>query len=130
MSNIRQLITTLFTLTLLVTSPNLLASSTTDKPSNSDKMQKDIKISKEKLSKKTKKKTLKYSSVNINSANEKELMLSLKGIGKKKAKAIIDYRKKHGQFKTVEDLTKVKGIGEKLIEKNKQRIRFEGKNVL
>ena len=130
MSNIRQLITTLFTLTLLVTSPNLLASSTTDRSSNSDKMQKDIKISKEKLSKKTKKKTLKYSSVNINSANEKELMLSLKGIGKKKAKAIIDYRKKHGQFKTVEDLAKVKGIGEKLIEKNKQRIRFEGKNVL
>ncbi len=130
MSNIRQLITTLFTITLLVTSPNLLASSTTDKPSNSDKMQKDIKISKEKLSKKTKKKTLKYSSVNINSANEKELMLSLKGIGKKKAKAIIDYRKKHGQFKTVEDLAKVKGIGKKLIEKNKQRIRFEGKNVL
>lgn len=130
MSNIRQLITTLFTLTLLVTSPNLLASSTTDKSSNSDKMQKDIKISKEKLSKKTKKKTLKYSSVNINSANEKELMLSLKGIGKKKAKAIIDYRKKHGQFKTVEDLAKVKGIGKKLIEKNKQRIRFEGKNVL
>ena len=130
MSNIRQLITTLFTLTLLVTSPNLLASSATDKSSNSDKMQKDIKISKEKLSKKTKKKTLKYSSVNINSANEKELMLSLKGIGKKKAKAIIEYRKQHGQFKTVEDLTKVKGIGEKLIEKNKQRIRFEGKNVL
>ncbi|WP_435274438.1 ComEA family DNA-binding protein [Psychrobium sp. nBUS_13] len=130
MSNIRQLITTLFTLTLLVTSPNLLASSTTDKSSNSDKIQKDIEISKEKLSKKTKKKTLKYSSVNINSANEKELMLSLKGIGKKKAKAIIDYRKKHGQFKTVEDLAKVKGIGKKLIEKNKQRIRFEGKNVL
>ena len=130
MSNIRQLITTLFTLTLLVTSPNLLASSTIDQPSNSDKMQKDTENSKEKLSKKTKKKTLKYSSVNINSANEKELMLSLKGIGKKKAKAIIDYRKKHGQFKTVEDLAKVKGIGKKLIEKNKQRIRFEGKNVL
>ncbi|WP_150138719.1 ComEA family DNA-binding protein [Candidatus Enterovibrio escicola] len=130
MSNIRQLITTLFTLTLLVTSPNLLASPTIDQSSNSDKMQKDTENSKEKLSKKTKKQTLKYSSVNINSASEKELMLSLKGIGKKKAKAIIDYRKKHGQFKAVEDLIKVKGIGEKLIEKNKQRIRFEGKNVL
>ena len=130
MSNIRQLITTLFTLTLLVTSPNLLASPTIDQSSNSDKMQKDTENSKEKLSKKTKKQTLKYSSVNINSASEKELMLSLKGIGKKKAKAIIDYRKKHGQFKAVEDLTKVKGIGEKLIEKNKQRIRLEGKNVL
>lgn len=130
MSNIRQLITTLFTLTLLVTSPNLLASPTIDQSTNSDKMQKDTENSKEKLSKKTKKQTLKYSSVNINSASEKELMLSLKGIGKKKAKAIIDYRKKHGQFKAVEDLIKVKGIGEKLIEKNKQRIRFEGKNVL
>jgi len=130
MSNTRQTIITLFTFALLVTSPNLHASSTTDKSSKSEKVTKEVKMSKEKLSKKSKKQTLKYSSVNINSANEKELMLSLKGIGKKKATAIVDYRKKHGQFKTVEDLTKVKGIGKKLVKKNTKRIRLTGKSVL
>lgn len=130
MSNTRQAIITLFTFVLLVTSPNLHASTTSDKSSKSEKVAKEAKMGNEKLSKKSKKQTLKYSSVNINSANEKELMLSLKGIGKKKAKAIVDYRKKHGQFKTVEDLTKVKGIGKKLVKKNTKRIRLKGKNVL
>lgn len=130
MSNTRQLIIALFTLTLLVASPNLLASSTSNKSSNSDKLEKETQASKEQLSAKTKKQALKYSSVNINSATEKEIVLSLKGIGKKKAKAIINYRKKNGQFKTVEDLIKVKGIGKKLIKKNQSRIRFKGKSVL
>ncbi len=132
MSNMRQTITTLFTLALLAASPILHAaqSTNTDKPSNSEKVKEETKVNKDKLSKKAKKHKLKYSSVNINKANEQELMLSLKGIGKKKAKAIVDYRKKHGQFKTVEDLTKVKGIGKKLVNKNTKRIRLKGKNVL
>lgn len=48
--------------------------------------------------------------VNINTANQAELE-SLPGIGPVKAKAILDYRKKHGGFKSVEELTKVDGIG-------------------
>jgi competence protein ComEA len=52
--------------------------------------------------------------ININTADEAALT-SLKGIGKTKAKAIIDYRQQNGPFKTVDDLTKVKGIGDKTL---------------
>ena len=55
--------------------------------------------------------------VNLNSASKEELML-LKGIGEKKAEAIIEYRNTVGDFKAVEELTEVKGIGAKLLEKN------------
>ena len=48
--------------------------------------------------------------VNINTATEAELQ-TLKGIGPTRAKAIVDYRTKHGPFKTVDDLEKVPGIG-------------------
>lgn len=59
--------------------------------------------------------------VNINNANESALA-SLKGIGIKRAKAIISYRQKMGKFKTMEDLLKVKGIGEQFLVKNKARL--------
>ncbi len=48
--------------------------------------------------------------ININTATPEELD-SLKGIGPTKAKAIVDYRKKNGPFRTVDDLGKVPGIG-------------------
>lgn len=51
--------------------------------------------------------------VNINTANLKTLS-SLKGIGPARAKNIIDYRTKNGSFKSIEDLKKVKGIGDKI----------------
>lgn len=60
--------------------------------------------------------------VNINSADAKTIETALVGVGAKTAKAIVDYRAKHGAFKSVDDLTKVKGIGPKLIEKNKDNI--------
>lgn len=50
--------------------------------------------------------------VDINSADLKALT-SLKGIGPKKAQAIIDYRKTNGSFTRVDDLARVKGIGAK-----------------
>ncbi len=62
--------------------------------------------------------------VNINTADEAALM-SIKGIGKTKAKAIIDYRQKNGAFKTVDELTKVKGIGEKSLSKFKDQVTVE-----
>ena len=58
--------------------------------------------------------------VDINNASLKELT-TLKGIGKKKAKSIINYRKKHC-FKSIDELTKVKGIGKKTVEKNSSEI--------
>ena len=51
--------------------------------------------------------------VNLNTATKDELV-ALPGIGPAKAQAIVDYRTQHGPFKAVEDVRKVKGIGEKL----------------
>ncbi len=54
--------------------------------------------------------------VNVNTADEAALK-ALPGIGGKEAKAIVKYRKKHGPFKTIDDLAKVDGVGKKDVEK-------------
>ena len=59
--------------------------------------------------------------VNINRASVTELQ-QLSGVGQKKAEAIIQYREQNGSFKTVNDLQNVKGIGPKLLEKNRARL--------
>ncbi|GLX80168.1 competence protein ComEA [Thalassotalea insulae] len=59
--------------------------------------------------------------ININQADTKALAL-LKGIGKKKAQAIVSYRQAHGDFSSIDDLLKVEGIGKKIIEQNKARL--------
>ena len=69
----------------------------------------------------TSKETPKEGKVNINTATVEELK-TLKGVGEKKAEAIIEYRKKNGSFKTKEDLMKVRGIGKKLFESFQERI--------
>ena len=60
-------------------------------------------------------------SININRATEAELV-ALDGIGSNKAQAIILYREMFGGFKSVDELTKVKGIGAKTVEKNRRRL--------
>lgn len=60
--------------------------------------------------------------VSINKATAETLSVVMKGIGMKKAQAIVDYRKHNGPFKKVEDLVLVKGIGVATVEKNKQRL--------
>ena len=69
----------------------------------------------------TSKETSKEGKVNINTATVEELK-TLKGVGEKKAEAIIEYRKKNGSFQTKEDLMKVRGIGKKLFESFQERI--------
>lgn len=60
--------------------------------------------------------------VNINTADAAALAAGLKGVGLAKAEAIIAYRKEHGGFKSVEQLAEVKGIGDKLVKANQDRI--------
>lgn len=59
--------------------------------------------------------------INLNTATLEELDV-LPGIGPSKAKAIIDYRTKYGDFRSLEQIMEVKGIGPKLFEKMKERI--------
>ncbi len=60
--------------------------------------------------------------VNINTANADLIAAGISGIGKSRAKAIIDYRKVNGKFRSIDDLAKIKGIGVKTIEKNRSNI--------
>ncbi|WP_265434676.1 ComEA family DNA-binding protein [Aeromonas salmonicida] len=59
--------------------------------------------------------------VNLNTASINELT-ALKGIGEKKAQAIVDYREKQGKFTTVEQLADVSGIGPATLEANRDMI--------
>ena len=59
--------------------------------------------------------------VNINDATLEELV-TLDGIGEKVAGKIIAFRKKNGPFQKPEDLMMVKGIGQKMFDKNKDKI--------
>ena len=68
-----------------------------------------------------KKEVEKEGKVNINTATVEELK-TLKGIGEKKAEAIIEYRKQNGSFKNKEELMKVRGIGKKLYESFQERV--------
>ena len=59
--------------------------------------------------------------ISLNNASKEELM-TLNGIGESKANAIIEYRNNNGLFKQIEDITNVKGIGNSVYEKIKDRL--------
>ncbi|HEY7163010.1 MAG TPA: helix-hairpin-helix domain-containing protein [Candidatus Binatia bacterium] len=67
--------------------------------------------------------------VNVNTATKDEL-ISIKGIGEKRAQAIIDYRTKNGPFKTVDDLEKVPGIGPGLMKQIKPNVSVSGPTTI
>ncbi len=67
----------------------------------------------------------KISSVDINKASAEIIASTLDGVGLKKAKAIVEYRRTNGAFKNAEALQAVKGIGEATLHKNKDKIRIK-----
>ena len=64
--------------------------------------------------------------VDINTADAETISAELNGIGLSKAKAIVEYREKYGPFKSADDLSLVKGIGDKTVELNRANIRVAG----
>lgn len=60
--------------------------------------------------------------VNINTADAATLARVLDGIGEAKALSIVEYRKTNGEFADVYELANVKGVGERTVELNEDRI--------
>lgn len=65
--------------------------------------------------------------VDVNSADAATLALALDGVGTEKAKEIVAHREKNGDFKSVDELMAVKGIGKATIERNRDRIVIKAK---
>lgn len=61
--------------------------------------------------------------VNINTADAGTIAAELNGVGLAKAKAIVEYREKHGPFRSADDLSLVKGIGDRTVDMNRADIR-------
>ena len=60
--------------------------------------------------------------VNINTADAATLARELVGIGTTRAAAIVAHRTQNGPFRSVEELTLVKGIGPRVIEQNRSNL--------
>jgi len=60
--------------------------------------------------------------LDINSASAEQLAQVMVGVGKTKADAIVQERDKNGKFQSVDDLSRVKGIKQNLIEKNRDKL--------
>jgi competence protein ComEA len=59
--------------------------------------------------------------VNINTA-DKETLMTVKGVGEKRAEAIIAFREQHGPFKSVDDLLLVQGVGQAIVDDNRDKL--------
>lgn len=63
--------------------------------------------------------------LNLNTADAATLQQALNGIGKAKAEAIIAYREANGPFTSVDELLEIKGIGNALLERNRDKLMVE-----
>lgn len=69
------------------------------------------------------------SGVDLNSADAATLARELLGIGESRARAIVEHRRRHGPFRSVDELALVRGIGPKTVERNRARLRVGGGSV-
>jgi len=60
--------------------------------------------------------------VDINTADAATLASAINGVGEKKAATIVEYRKTHGPFASVDDLARIKGIGAGTIDRNRDNL--------
>ena len=67
--------------------------------------------------------------VNVNTANAEEIAESLKGVGLSKAEAIVSYRGEHGEFKHIDELVNVKGIGIRTVDINREYIQLDNSKL-
>ena len=67
--------------------------------------------------------------VNVNSAGAEEIAEALKGVGMTKAEAIVNYRSENGQFKHVDELVNVKGIGIRTVDINREYILLDNSEL-
>ena len=65
--------------------------------------------------------------VDINTADAATIAKELQGIGPNLAQAIVAYREKNGAFRNADELRKIKGIGAKVLERNRANIKLDGK---
>ncbi|MFJ4157032.1 ComEA family DNA-binding protein [Pseudomonas sp. NPDC089752] len=63
--------------------------------------------------------------VNLNQADAPTLQRELNGIGKAKAEAIVAYREANGPFASVDEMLEIKGIGNALLERNRDKLMVE-----
>jgi competence protein ComEA len=67
--------------------------------------------------------------VNVNAASAEEISEALKGVGQSKAEAIVSYRNEHGEFKHIDELVNVKGIGIRTVDINREYILLENSKL-
>ncbi len=65
--------------------------------------------------------------VNVNAADARTLHKELVGIGPAKAQAIVAAREKNGPFKSLDEVARVKGVGKKLVDRNRGNLRLDAK---
>ena len=61
--------------------------------------------------------------VDINTASAETLAAAMVGVGEKRAEAIVAHREAHGPFSSVDELVQVSGIGSRLLEENRDKLR-------
>ncbi|MFA6302884.1 MAG: helix-hairpin-helix domain-containing protein [Legionella sp.] len=61
--------------------------------------------------------------INLNKADLSQLTGSFKGIGKKRAEAIIAYRESHNGIKSIEEFAEIKGFGQHFVDANLDKLK-------